>query len=73
MAEEIERLVKKSAFTDNIEFEGGKLTVFGIAIGDKSELRDKTVGESAYLNPNLSANLFCFSTVSGLTPITSYP
>jgi trk system potassium uptake protein TrkA len=47
-AEEIERLVKKSAFTDNIEFEGGKLTVFGIAIGDKS------VGESAYLNPNLS-------------------
>ncbi|MEN8927958.1 MAG: Trk system potassium transporter TrkA, partial [Flavobacteriales bacterium] len=53
-AEEIERLVKKSAFTDNIEFEGGKLTVFGIAIGDKSELRDKTVGESSYLNPNLS-------------------
>ena len=53
-AEEIARLVKKSAFTDNIEFEGGKLTVFGIAIGDKSELRDKTVGESAYLNPNLS-------------------
>ena len=53
-AEEIERLVKKSAFTDNIEFEGGKLTVFGIAIGDKSALRDKTVGESSYLNPNLS-------------------
>jgi trk system potassium uptake protein TrkA len=53
-AEEIERLVKKSAFTDNIEFEGGKLTVFGIAIGDKSELKDKTVGESSYLNPNLS-------------------
>ena len=53
-AEEIERLIKKSAFTDNIEFEGGKLTVFGIAIGDKSELKDKTVGESSYLNPNLS-------------------
>ena len=53
-AEEIERLVKKSAFTDNIEFEGGKLTVFGIAIGDNSELRDKTVDESAYLNTNLS-------------------
>mgnify|MGYP000085451242 FL=1 len=53
-AEEIERLVKKSAFTDNIEFEGGKLTVFGIAIGDKSKLRDQTVGESSYLNPNLS-------------------
>lgn len=53
-AEEIERLVKKSAFTDNIEFEGGKLTVFGIAIGDKSALRDKTVGDSSYLNPNLS-------------------
>ncbi|MDB4088216.1 Trk system potassium transporter TrkA [Flavobacteriales bacterium] len=53
-AEEIERLIKKSAFTDNIEFEGGKLTVFGIAIGNKSALRDKTVGESSYLNPNLS-------------------
>lgn len=53
-AEEIERLVRKSAFTDNIEFEGGKLTVFGIAIGDKSLIRDKTVGESSNLNPNLS-------------------
>ena len=53
-AEEIVRLVKKSAFTDNIEFENGKLTVFGIAIGDRSLLRDKTVKESSNLNPNLS-------------------
>lgn len=53
-AEEIVRLVKKSAFTDNIEFEDGKLTVFGIAIGDKSLIRGKTVKESANLNSNLS-------------------
>ena len=51
---EIQRLVNQSAFTDDIEFENGKLTVFGISLSEKSNLINKTVRESADLNPNLS-------------------
>lgn len=53
-SDEIIRLISKSAFTDNIGFEEDKLTVFGLPIGDKSPLKEKTVKDSAYLNPNLS-------------------
>ncbi len=53
-ADEIVRLISKSAFTDSFGFEDDSLSVFGLPIGDKSPLRDKTVEESAYLNPNLS-------------------
>lgn len=53
-SEEIVRLVHRSVFTDDHEFEGGKLTVFGISIHEKSVLVDKTVEESAYLNPDLT-------------------
>ncbi len=53
-AEEIIRLVKRSAFTDDHEFEDGKLTVFGISITEDSPLRRKTISESAYLNPDLT-------------------
>ncbi|MBD3635913.1 MAG: Trk system potassium transporter TrkA [Crocinitomicaceae bacterium] len=53
-AEEIIRLVKNSVFTDDHEFEDGKLTVFGISIDDSSPLKNKTISESAYLNPDLS-------------------
>lgn len=51
---EIQRLVNQSAFTDDIEFEQGKLTVFGISLSGNSILINKTVRESADLNPNLT-------------------
>ena len=51
---EIQRLVNQSAFTDDIEFDNGKLTVFGISLSENSSLTNKTVRESADLNPNLS-------------------
>ena len=51
---EIQRLVNQSAFTDDIEFDNGKLTVFGISLSKNSSLINKTVRESAELNPNLS-------------------
>jgi trk system potassium uptake protein TrkA len=51
---EIQRLVNQSAFTDDIEFDNGKLTVFGISLSKNSSLINKTVRESADLNPNLS-------------------
>ncbi len=53
-SEEIVRLIKRSVFTDDHEFEGGKLTVFGISVHEKSPLANKTVEESAYLNPELA-------------------
>lgn len=52
-ANEIIRLVKNSVFTDDHEFEDGKLTVFGISIGKTSALKDKSIASSAYLNPDL--------------------
>ena len=51
---EIERLINQAAFTDDIEFDNGKLTVFGISLSKKSILIEKSVRESADLNPNLS-------------------
>lgn len=51
---EIEKLINQAAFTDDIEFDNGKLTVFGISLSKKSILIDKSVRESADLNPNLS-------------------
>ena len=54
VAEEIIRLVDNSVFTDDHEFEDGKLTVFGIPIDDSSPLKNKTIEESSYLNPDLN-------------------
>ena len=51
---EIERLIHRAVFTDDIEFENGKLTVFGISIGKNSVIANKTISESSKLNPNLS-------------------
>lgn len=51
---EIKRLIHQSAFTDDIEFGQGKLTVFGISLSSNSILINKTVRESADLNPNLT-------------------
>lgn len=53
-SEEIKRLINRSVFTDDHEFEGGKLTVFGISVHEKSALVDKTIQESSYLNPDLN-------------------
>lgn len=51
-SKEIKRLIGQSAFTNDYEFEGGKLTVFGIPISTNSPLKDKSVLETTYLNPN---------------------
>lgn len=53
-SDEIKRLIHQPAFTDDFEFEGGKLSVFGIAIPPHSPLANKSVIETAHLNPNLS-------------------
>lgn len=57
---EIDRLINQAAFTDDIEFENGKLTVFGISLSNNSELINKTIQESAGLNPNLSFKPLAF-------------
>ena len=51
---EIKRLINQASFTDDLEFEDGKLTVFGISLAKDSPLINKSVRESASLNPNLT-------------------
>jgi trk system potassium uptake protein TrkA len=51
---EIQRLINQASFTDDLEFEDGKLTVFGISLSKNSPLINKSVRESASLNPNLT-------------------
>ena len=51
---EIERLIHRAVFTDDLEFENGKLTVFGICVDKNSPLVDKTIKENSNLNPKLS-------------------
>tara|TARA_B100000214_G_C23969054_1_gene629154 strand:+ start:478 stop:1839 length:1362 start_codon:yes stop_codon:yes gene_type:complete len=51
-ANEIKALLKESAVTDSLEFDGGLLHLMGIMIDGASELKDKTLGESTYLNPD---------------------
>lgn len=53
-SKEIQRLVNQSLFTDDYEFENGKLSVFGIAIGNNSQLINKSIVDTSYLNPNQS-------------------
>ena len=53
-SKEIKRLITQSAFTDDYEFDNGKLSVFGIAIHEKSPLKDNSIINTSYLNPNLS-------------------
>jgi trk system potassium uptake protein len=53
-SKEIIRLVRQSAFTDDFEFEGGKLSVFGITLDEHSLIVNKSIKDSAYLNPNLN-------------------
>jgi len=51
-SKEIKRLIGQSAFTNDYEFEGGKLIVFGITISGSSPLKDKSISETQHLNPN---------------------
>lgn len=51
-AREIKRLLKESALTDTFEFEKGILSLVGITVDENSELKDKTLTETAYLNPD---------------------
>jgi trk system potassium uptake protein TrkA len=53
-SKEIERLIRQSAFTNDYQFEGGKLTVFGITISSESPLKDKPITDTQHLNPNRS-------------------
>ena len=53
-SKEIQRLIGQSAFTNDYEFEGGKLTVFGITISASSPLKDKSIVNTQHLNPNRS-------------------
>lgn len=53
-AKEITRLIHNSVLTDEHEFEGGKLTVFGVSIDAISPLNGKTISESTQLKPDLS-------------------
>lgn len=53
-SKEIIRLVRQSAFTDDFEFENGRLSVFGITLDEQSLIVNKSIKDSAYLNPNLT-------------------
>lgn len=59
-SKEIQRLVNQSLFTDDYEFEDGKLSVFGIAIGNNSALINKSIVDTSYLNPNQSFKPLAF-------------
>jgi len=49
---EIGRLIKQNALTDTFEFEKGKLSLVGLTVDEDCELRDKTLDETSYLNPD---------------------
>lgn len=50
-AKEIKRLLKESALTDTFDFEKGMLSLVGITIDEASELKNKSLVDAAYLNP----------------------
>ncbi|MFY0607877.1 MAG: Trk system potassium transporter TrkA [Cyclobacteriaceae bacterium] len=51
-AREIKRLVKQSALTDTFEFDKGMLSLIGVTVDENSDLLEKTLTETAYLNPD---------------------
>jgi trk system potassium uptake protein TrkA len=53
-AKEIRRLLKQSALTDMFDFEKGMLSLVGITVDQDSALKDKSLVETAYLNPDHS-------------------
>ncbi|MGE0561105.1 MAG: Trk system potassium transporter TrkA [Flavobacteriales bacterium] len=59
-SKEIKRLINQSAFTDDYEFEDGKLSVFGITLSENSPLINKSILDTKYLNPNQSFKPIAF-------------
>ncbi|MCB9261664.1 MAG: Trk system potassium transporter TrkA [Flavobacteriales bacterium] len=53
-SKEIWRLIKRSAFTDAFEFEMGKLVLAGIHLNSDAPVVDRTISETAALNPKLN-------------------
>lgn len=53
-AKEIRRLLKQTALTDRFDFEDGMLSLVGISVDQDSALKDKSLVETAYLNPDHS-------------------
>ena len=53
-ATEIKKLLKESAVSDSFVFDKGKLQLIAIKIEEDSELKDKSLAETSYLNPNTS-------------------
>ena len=53
-AQEIKRLLKEAALTDSFEFDKGLLSMIGISIEENSQLNEKTLKDTAYLNPDLN-------------------
>ncbi|MBI1305567.1 MAG: Trk system potassium transporter TrkA [Bacteroidetes bacterium] len=51
-AKEIARLVKRSAFTDAFDFEEGKMSLLGINLDSDAPVVNRTIKETAGLNPN---------------------
>jgi len=51
-AREIKRLLAKSMVTDTFEFDEGMITLLGITIDNHNPLKDKSLKETAYLNPD---------------------
>jgi trk system potassium uptake protein TrkA len=51
-AREIKRLLAKSMVTDTFEFDEGMLTLLGINIDQNNQLKDRSLKETAYLNPD---------------------
>ncbi len=50
-AKEIKRLLKDVAVTDTFDFDNGKLSLIGIIIDEGSVLKNKSLEETAHLNP----------------------
>ncbi len=51
-AREIKRLLREAALTDTFEFDNGMLTLVGIHIGENSQLVNKSIKDTTYLNPD---------------------
>ncbi len=51
-AREIKRLLAKSMVTDTFEFDEGMLTLLGITINKHNPLKDRSLKETAFLNPD---------------------
>lgn len=55
-AQEIERLVKQRSLTDHFEFEGGKISLFGITVDNMSPSVNRTIDEITQDNANIRFN-----------------